>query len=70
MASSGPTLIEAALTRNLDALNAEATRRDPTAFTELLAGKSGVGGFYDLWRRLKSWGAGSQVRPFARRSNA
>lgn len=51
-------LIEAALTRNLDALNAEAARRDPAAFTELLAGKSGVGGVYDAWRRLKSWARG------------
>jgi 1-acyl-sn-glycerol-3-phosphate acyltransferase len=52
------TLIEGALTRNLDVLNAEATKRDPSAFTELLSGKSGVGGFYDLWRRLKSWARG------------
>jgi 1-acyl-sn-glycerol-3-phosphate acyltransferase len=48
-------LIEDALTQNLDALNAEAIRRDPEAFTELLSGKSGVGGVYDAWRRLKSW---------------
>jgi 1-acyl-sn-glycerol-3-phosphate acyltransferase len=56
-------LIEDALTRNLDALNAEAMRRDPSAFAELLAGKSGVGGFYDLWRRLKSWARGRKFDP-------
>jgi 1-acyl-sn-glycerol-3-phosphate acyltransferase len=48
-------LIEESLTRNLDALSAEAIRRDPAAFTELLSGKTGVGGVYDAWRRLKSW---------------
>jgi 1-acyl-sn-glycerol-3-phosphate acyltransferase len=55
--------IEDALTRNLDALNAEAIRRDPAAFTELLAGKTGVGGFYDFWRRLKSWARGRKFDP-------
>ena len=56
-------LIEAALTRNLDVLNAEATRRDPAAFTELLAGRSGVGGVYDAWRRLKAWARGRSFDP-------
>jgi 1-acyl-sn-glycerol-3-phosphate acyltransferase len=56
-------LIEDAMTRNLDALNAEAMRRDPAAFTELLSGKTGVGGFYDFWRRLKSWARGRRFDP-------
>lgn len=56
-------LIEAALTRTLDALNAEAARRDPSAFHTLLAGKSGVGGVYDQWRRLKSWLRGRKFDP-------
>ena len=56
-------LIEAALTRTLDALNAEAMRRDPSAFTELLSGKSGVGGGYDAWRRLKAWIRGKKFDP-------
>lgn len=56
-------LIEAALTRTLDALNAEAMRRDPAAFTELLGGRSGVGGAYDVWRRLKSWVRGEKFDP-------
>jgi 1-acyl-sn-glycerol-3-phosphate acyltransferase len=56
-------LIEDSLTRNLDALNAESMRRDPTAFTELLAGKTGVGGVYDAWRRLKSWLRGRKFDP-------
>jgi len=48
-------LIGEALTRNLDTLNAEAMTRDPAAFTELLSGKTGVGGVYDSWRRFKAW---------------
>ncbi|MBN9119269.1 MAG: lysophospholipid acyltransferase family protein [Planctomycetes bacterium] len=55
--------IEAALTRNLDALNAEAMRRDPGAFAELLSGRSGVGGVYDVWRRLKAWVRGRKFDP-------
>jgi 1-acyl-sn-glycerol-3-phosphate acyltransferase len=56
-------LIEAALTANLDALNAEATKRDPGAFTELLGGTAGVGGVYDLWRRLNAWARGRKFDP-------
>lgn len=57
------TLIETALTANLDALSAEAVRRDPGAFTDLLAGTSGVGGVYDAWRRLKAWARGQKFDP-------
>ncbi len=56
-------LIETALTRNLDTINAEAMKRDPGAFTELLAGKTGVGGVYDTWRHLKSWAQGRKFDP-------
>ena len=55
--------IEAALTANLDALNAEAMKRDPAAFTELLSGRTGVGGVYDVWRRLKAWVRGRRFDP-------
>ncbi len=56
-------LIEGALTRNLDALNVETMKRDPCTFTELLAGKTGVGGIYDTWLRLKSWARGRKFDP-------
>ncbi len=56
-------LVETALTRTLDALNAEAVRRDRSAFHTLLAGKSGVGGVYDLWRRVKAWVRGKKFDP-------
>jgi 1-acyl-sn-glycerol-3-phosphate acyltransferase len=49
------TLIEQSLTRALDALNEEAMSRDPARFTDLVTGKTGVGGIYDFWRRLKMW---------------
>ncbi len=29
----------------------------------LLAGRSGVGGVYDQWRRLKSWARGRRFDP-------
>jgi 1-acyl-sn-glycerol-3-phosphate acyltransferase len=56
-------LIEDEMTRNLDALNAEAMSRDPAKFTELLTGKTGVGGPYDWWRRLKAWVRGRKFDP-------
>ncbi|QJW99959.1 lysophospholipid acyltransferase family protein [Frigoriglobus tundricola] len=56
-------LIETALTHNLDRLNAETMSRDPALFTELLSGKSGVGGVYDGWRRLKAWARGRKFDP-------
>jgi hypothetical protein len=49
------SLIEQSLTRALDGLNAEAMSREPALFTELVDGKTGVGGIYDMWRRLKMW---------------
>ena len=57
------SLIEAEMTRNLDALNTEAMSRDPAKFTPLLAGKTGIGGPYDWWRRLKAWIRGEQFDP-------
>jgi 1-acyl-sn-glycerol-3-phosphate acyltransferase len=56
-------LIEESLTRTLDTVNAEAIARDPSAFRELLSGRTGVGGLYDVWRRLKSWLHGRKFDP-------
>lgn len=44
---------ETALERTMDALGGEARARDPEAFETLIAGRRGVGGVYDLWRRLR-----------------
>jgi 1-acyl-sn-glycerol-3-phosphate acyltransferase len=57
------TLIESALTQNLDQLNFETRSRDPTHFWILLEGRSGVGGVYDRWRRLNSWLRGKRFDP-------
>jgi hypothetical protein len=43
-------------------LAAAALRRDPAAFETLLGGKTGVGGVYDLWRRLKAFFRGERFR--------
>jgi hypothetical protein len=34
--------------------------RDPALFRFLLRGGAGVGGIYDLWRRLRSWAGGQR----------
>jgi 1-acyl-sn-glycerol-3-phosphate acyltransferase len=56
-------LIEDTMTRNLDTLNAETQSRDPARFDTLLGGRSGVGGVYDGWRRLKAWVRGEKFDP-------
>jgi 1-acyl-sn-glycerol-3-phosphate acyltransferase len=48
------SVIETALTQTLDSLNAAVMTRDAALFTPLIEGKSGVGGLYDLWRRLQA----------------
>jgi 1-acyl-sn-glycerol-3-phosphate acyltransferase len=44
--------MEQALQDTQDRLGDEARRRDPAAFTTILGGTAGVGGVYDLWRRV------------------
>jgi 1-acyl-sn-glycerol-3-phosphate acyltransferase len=46
------SLLEAQLRAAQDALAAEAIRRDVEDFEVLLRGRAGVGGVYDVWRRL------------------
>lgn len=46
-----------------DVLASEAMQRNPELFHPLLAGKAGVGGIYDVWRRLKSWLRGERFHP-------
>ncbi len=55
--------LETILTENLDALNLETRARDPAKFTVLLAGKTGVGGGYDFFRRLACWLRFRRFRP-------
>jgi 1-acyl-sn-glycerol-3-phosphate acyltransferase len=45
-------LLEQRLTETMDALALDAMTRDPGRFSRILRGRAGVGGIYDLWRRL------------------
>jgi hypothetical protein len=45
-----------------DALAADARRRNRDAFEVLIGGAAGVGGFYDLWRRVKAFFRGERFR--------
>jgi hypothetical protein len=55
-------LIERRLQETQDALANEASRRDAALFDVLVNGGSGVGGVYDLWRRLQAWFRGERFR--------
>jgi 1-acyl-sn-glycerol-3-phosphate acyltransferase len=44
--------LEGALSQTLDRLSADVRSRDPHRFRSVLAGRPGVGGIYDGWRRL------------------
>ncbi len=60
-AKSWTTELEHALEATQDRLAAAAIGRDPGAFVPVVSGRAGVGGIYDLIRRLGSWLRG---RPF------
>lgn len=47
-------ILEQRLEETMDALVADAGSRDPRRFDTVLAGRVGIGGVYDLWRRLKA----------------
>lgn len=50
--------LQGALTEAQDRLAAAAVGRDPATFTELLGGRAGIGGVYDLWRRARAKAGG------------
>lgn len=52
--------VENALTREMDALAARSSARDPRSFESILEGRRGVGGIYDLWRRARAAIAGRE----------
>ncbi len=56
--------IEIALSETMDALARDAVQRRPGGrFDTLLGGNAGVGGLYDLWRRLRAWLQGKPFQP-------
>lgn len=55
--------LETALTATLDRLGADVISRDTTRFSALVSGRKGVGGVYDLWRRLAARLSGRRFDP-------
>jgi 1-acyl-sn-glycerol-3-phosphate acyltransferase len=55
--------LEADLIATLDALSADVMSRSADRFTALAAGAGGVGGVYDLWRRLRALFGGRRFEP-------
>jgi 1-acyl-sn-glycerol-3-phosphate acyltransferase len=55
--------LEAELTQTIDELAAMSVKRDPELFTQLLRGRTGIGGVYDLWRYSTATIAGRRFNP-------
>jgi 1-acyl-sn-glycerol-3-phosphate acyltransferase len=53
----------AALHAVMDRLAQDAQARDPARFETLQQGREGMGGIYDLWRRLRAWMGGRSFDP-------
>lgn len=62
-AEAWTALLASRLEQTLDALGEEAMSRDPERFRTLVGGGGGVGGVYDLWRRLVAALRGRSFRP-------
>jgi len=52
--------LESGLRGAQERLSKLAIARDPSAFTTLLDGSAGIGGWYDVWRRLMFWRRGQR----------
>ena len=52
------TALEAGLTETMDVLAAESATRNPAKFIQLFGGTAGVGGIYDVWRRVRALAGG------------
>lgn len=55
--------IESALTETMDRLAVDAISRDPQRFETIIRGRTGIGGVYDWWRRLKATIRGQSFDP-------
>lgn len=51
------------LTETMEQLAELSLARDAEAFETILGGRAGVGGIYDVWRRLKAWACGRRFDP-------
>jgi 1-acyl-sn-glycerol-3-phosphate acyltransferase len=61
--------LETALTATLDRLSADVISREPERFRSLVSGRKGVGGIYDLWRRILARLTGRRFDPAHRALN-
>ena len=52
--------LEFGLREAQERLSKLAIARDPSAFTTLVDGSAGIGGWYDVWRRLMFWRRGQR----------
>ncbi|PWC89408.1 acyltransferase [Azospirillum sp. TSH100] len=50
--------LEGRLETVMDQLALDAGSRDPSRFLTLIEGTVGIGGVYDLWRRVRAWAGG------------
>jgi hypothetical protein len=55
--------LESDLTATLDRLSADVISREPGRFRTLVSGRKGVGGLYDLWRRVAARLSGRRFDP-------
>jgi len=55
-------LLEQELAATMDALAQDSTAREPARFVPILAGTGGVGGIYDVWRRVRAWSRGRRAQ--------
>lgn len=55
--------IQQAMQANQDALTEQVVSRDPSRFSAIFDGTTGVGGVYDLWRRVKAIFTGKRFDP-------
>jgi 1-acyl-sn-glycerol-3-phosphate acyltransferase len=62
-AQAGTQILEAALATTMDSLARDAMARDPAPFRTLLEGSTGVGGVYDLGRRVRAAVTGRSFDP-------
>jgi 1-acyl-sn-glycerol-3-phosphate acyltransferase len=59
--------LEQALTGTLDRLGADVQSREPERFRTVLAGRPGIGGVYDGWRRIVAALRGKEFNPAHKR---
>jgi 1-acyl-sn-glycerol-3-phosphate acyltransferase len=62
-AEAWTAVLTSALEATQDRLAAAAIARNPRAFTQVAAGKTGVGGIYDVVRRIGAWRRGERFDP-------